>query len=134
MVGNHAGLLDVVEPAHELRRLGVERSGKTHHDGNSRVPLALLDLGQVRRADAGARGEVYLAHLASAPQLANPRSERTADARVPVVGHARIVRTRSLEHLTAPGASALVAHSPTGGRMTQTIIDTGGTYLVLRVA
>src|SRR5687767_13023684 len=109
MVGNNAGLLDVVEPAHELCRLGVERSRKAHHDGNRRIPLALLDLGQVRRADARARGEVYLAHLAPAPQFADPRSERTADARVPFVGHARIVRTRSPEHLTAAGAPAQAA-------------------------
>lgn len=93
MVGN-CGLLDLVEPSHKVRRFRVESACKPNDHGESRVAITALDLGQVGSADPCTGSEVHLTQLPATSKFAQPRTERMADARVPLVGHVRIVRTR----------------------------------------
>src|SRR5687767_13221955 len=82
----------ILDLSHEVARLRVERTREPGDDGQRRVALTTFDLGEVREADARVRREDRPRQLPANPERADMRAEGSAEARVPVVGHDRIVR------------------------------------------
>jgi hypothetical protein len=98
------------ESGDEVTRGDVDSARKPQNDCERRVPEAALDLRDVHEAHPGALGNIGLSQPLALSQHPQPRAEGAADPRVPVFGHARIVRTRSQRRRRGVGASALTPH------------------------
>jgi hypothetical protein len=89
----------VIEIDDEVTRCDAYRAGKANDDSQRRVPQATLDLGHVHQTHGRSLGDVRLCQPLATSELAKPRAEHATDARIPLVRHVRIVRTRPLDPL-----------------------------------
>jgi len=90
---------DVVEPGHELARLGVQREAQANDQAKRGAMASGLDLRQVSHRDARPFGDGDLREPAPVSQFLHPCAEQAPHALVPlVVRHDAIVRTPPDSH------------------------------------
>lgn len=82
-----------VQVGDEVARSDAYGVREADDNGKSRVAKSALNLGHVHEAHCGALCDIGLRQPLAASKFTQTCAESAADARVPVVGHRRIVRT-----------------------------------------